>query len=257
VNPLIVEVALRWVEGIVWWMSHIHRIEWSIDSNVELSNSSWYLVVANHQSWVDIFALFYATKRKAPMLKFFIKKQLAWLPVVGQAWWALDFPFMARYSKEYLKKHPEKAGQDLEATRQACQKFADLPTSVVNFLEGTRFTPEKYHSQQSPFNRLLKPKAGGIAFAIQALGNKFNTIIDVTIHYEGKPPNYWDMACGRVGKVILHIRSLSIPEKFLAMDYTNNMNDKEEFQAWVHDIWVKKDKTLEYLSAGSMPSKNK
>lgn len=208
----------------------------------------WNLIIANHQSWIDIFALLYVTLRKLPILKFFIKKQLIWVPIAGVAWWALDYPFMSRYSREYLKKHPEKAGKDLETTRTACEKFSHQPTTVVNFLEGTRITAENYAKQNPPFKHLLNPKAGGIAFAIQALGEKFNTIIDTTIHYDGVVPNYWDMACGRVGKITMKLEKLTIPEQFLKMDYTNNADDKAAFQAWVTERWEKKDAILKALN---------
>lgn len=252
-NPLVVEVATIWVSGLLWWMVHIHRVQIDVEHELDLQMNQWNLIVANHQSWIDIFALLYVTLRRLPILKFFIKKQLIWVPIAGVAWWALDYPFMSRYSREYLKKHPEKAGQDLEITRRACEKFSDQPTTIVNFLEGTRITPEKHARQKSPYRHLLKPKAGGIAFAIQALGKKFHTVIDTTIHYEGKAPNYWDMACGRVGTITLRMRKLEVPKRFLSMDYTNNADDRMAFQNWVTGIWQEKDLELDLMdrTAGS------
>ncbi|MDX1475358.1 MAG: acetyltransferase, partial [Reinekea sp.] len=164
-NPLIVEVALIWVGGILWWLRRIHRVQLDMAHDLTLDMQQWNLIIANHQSWLDIFVLFFVTYRKLPVLKFFIKSQLIWVPVAGAAWWALDYPFMSRYSKSYLEKHPEKAGKDLETTKRACEKFSEQPTSVVNFLEGTRFTKAKHQQQQSPYRHLLKPKAGGVAFA--------------------------------------------------------------------------------------------
>lgn len=248
-NALVVEVASVWVSGLIGWMRHILGIRFVVERDFDLTMNQWNLIVANHQSWIDIFALLHVTLRKLPILKFFIKRQLIWVPIAGVAWWALDYPFMSRHSREYLKKHPEKAGQDLETTRKACEKFSEQPTTVVNFLEGTRITPEKHAKQQSPYKHLLKPKAGGIAFAIQALGERFNTIIDTTIHYQGKAPNYWDMACGNVGTVTLKMRKIDIPKAFLTMDYVNNPEDKLAFQAWVTELWENKDKEMEALES--------
>ena len=121
-----------------------------------LKINDWYLVLANHQSWVDIVVLQRALHGNIPFLKFFLKKELIYVPLLGLAWWALDFPFMKRYSKEYLAKYPEKKGQDLISTRKACKKFNTQPVAIFNFLEGTRFTPTKHDKQQSPFNNLLK-----------------------------------------------------------------------------------------------------
>ncbi len=100
---------------------------------------------------------------------------------MGFAWWA-RFPFLYRRS-EYLKKHPEQKGKDFEATRRACEKFATIPTSVMNFLEGTRFTNEKHARQKSDYKFLLRPKAGGLALALNVLGDKFNSLLDITIVY--------------------------------------------------------------------------
>jgi 1-acyl-sn-glycerol-3-phosphate acyltransferase len=246
-NPIIVEVALIWVGGLLWWMRHVQRLDVEIDHDIELNMQQWNLIVANHQSWLDIFVLFFATYRKLPVLKFFIKSQLLWVPIAGAAWWALDYPFMSRYSKAYLDKHPEKAGKDLETTKRACEKFSHQPTTVVNFLEGTRFTKQKHRQQGSPFRHLLKPKSGGFAFALQALGDKFNTVIDTTIHYQGETPNTWAMACGQVGKITLRMRQIAIPSRFAQMDYTNNPADKQAFQQWVNEIWLNKDQALEQL----------
>ncbi|MDZ7684760.1 MAG: acetyltransferase [Gammaproteobacteria bacterium] len=125
-----------------------------------LHKDRWYLVISNHQSWADIFILQRVFTHRIPLLKFFIKQELIKVPVIGIAWWALDFPIMKRYSQEVLNKHPELIGKDLEATRRSCEKFQLTPVSVLNFLEGTRFTPSKREYQKSPFQHLLKPKCG-------------------------------------------------------------------------------------------------
>jgi 1-acyl-sn-glycerol-3-phosphate acyltransferase len=249
VNPAIVGVANVWLAVILWWMRHVQRIEWDIENEVELSLDQWYMVVSNHQSWVDIFALFHVTKGKIPLLKFFIKKELAKVPIVGQAWGAMDYPFMQRHSPAYLAKHPEKANDDLEATRKACEKFSHTPTSIVNFLEGTRFSQEKRDRQKAPYTYLLRPKAGGIAFAIQALGERFSSMIDTTIVYQNQPPSFWDLACGRVGKVSIRMRHVEIPHQFITMDYLNNRDDKKAFQLWLHQLWLAKDAQIAELKS--------
>ena len=150
-----------------------------------LDRRSWYLVVSNHQTWVDILVLQRIFHRRIPFLKFFLKKELFWFPVLGQAWWALDFPFMKRYTRRFLEKNPHLRGRDLAVTRKACEKFKTIPVSVMNFVEGTRFTPKKHDRQGSPYRNLLKPRAGGIAFVIGAMGEYLDSMIDVTIAYPG------------------------------------------------------------------------
>ena len=140
-----------------------NNTRWDVQGTESLEPSQWYLVLSNHQSWTDIVVLQRIFHRKIPFLKFFIKKELFWLPLLGQAWWALDFPFIKRYSKAKLQRKPHLRGKDLEITRRACKRFQQLPISIMNFVEGTRFTIQKHRQQQSPYTHLLRPKAGGIA----------------------------------------------------------------------------------------------
>ncbi|MBU2862616.1 acyltransferase [Reinekea forsetii] len=247
-SPVMVAVANFWISANLVWMKYVLRIDFHNENPVPLTMNQWSLVISNHRSWVDIFALFAVFHRKIPILKFFIKKEMAKVPVVGQAWWALDYPFMQRHSKSYLAKYPEKVNDDLKATKKACEKFSLQPTSVVNFLEGTRFSEEKHGKTKSPYKNLLKPKAGGIAFTIQALGRKFSTVLDVTIAYGGQTPSFWDMACGRVNKVRIHIQPTDVPEKFLEMDYRASSDMRVQFQEWLNERWKLKDALLEQMS---------
>lgn len=246
-NPVITAIASLWLGCILWWLNHVHRVQWDIQGLNRTGKNEWFILSANHQSWVDIFVLYHIYHGRVPILKFFIKKELAYIPIVGQAWWALDFPFMRRYSKGYLAKHPEKAGQDLLETKKACEKFSEMPTSVMNFLEGTRFTEYKHRDQQSPFKHLLKPKAGGLAFAIQSLGDKFDALTNVTIYYPNGNPTFWDMMCGRFKRCSVRIQEQPIPPHFIQGDYENDGELKLEIQQWVTRIWEEKDVLLGQL----------
>jgi 1-acyl-sn-glycerol-3-phosphate acyltransferase len=222
----------------------VQRTGWHVQGGDELRYGGWYLVLANHQSWVDIFVLQYIFYRKIPFLKFFIKQELFWFPVMGLAWWALDFPFMKRYSKAYLKRHPEMRGKDLETTRQACEKFKDNPTTVINFVEGTRFTPAKHARQDSPYDHLLRPKAGGTALVLGAMGHMLNNIVDVTIHYPEETPTFWEFVCGRVPQIEVMIQERPIPSHYISRDYTQDDAFRQDIQAWVRDLWQEKDALL-------------
>src|SRR5690606_39037199 len=90
------------------------------------------------------------------------------------------------------------------------------------FLEGTRFTPAKHDQQQSPFRHLLKPKAGGIAFVLDAMGEQLESMVDVTIHYPAGRPTFWDLLCGRVPQVVMRVRKREIPARFLGRSYDSN-----------------------------------
>lgn len=249
-DTVLTKIAEGWVTGNSTWMALTQKTQWDVQGVGELNYRGWYLVNANHQSWVDILVLQHVFNRKIPLLKFFLKQELIRVPIMGLCWWALDFPFMKRYSKEYLEKHPEMKGKDLETTRKACEKFSLIPTSVMNFLEGTRFTRKKHERQASPYKNLLKPKAGGIAFALNAMGDKFQSLLNVTIVYPEGIPTFWDFLCGRVKKIVVRVKEEPIPEEFTEKDYNNDDAFRYEFQQWTHQLWLEKDQLITDLLDG-------
>ncbi|MDX5299304.1 MAG: acyltransferase [Gammaproteobacteria bacterium] len=225
----------------------LNRVEWHIEGTQDLSPDEWYLVICNHQSWADIPVLQHVFLRKIPMLKFFLKKQLIWVPLLGIAWWALDFPFMHRHTRAQLAKDPSLRGKDLDITRKACEKFRYTPVTIFNFLEGTRFTPAKHDRQQSPYAHLLKPKAGGAAFVLGAMGDEIRTLLDVTLVYPNAQVGFWDYLCGRMPCIVVHVEKRPIPAHFLNRDYMNDEAFREAFQAWVGELWQTKDKRISAL----------
>ena len=245
--------------GVMWvaefWAENCKRIfalltptHWDIRGNAELRNDCSYLVISNHQSWVDIPALVQAFNRKTPYFKFFLKQELIWVPFLGLAFWALDYPFMKRYSKAFLQKNPHMKGKDLEITKAACEKFKRLPVTVVNFLEGTRFTPAKQAQQQSPYRYLLKPKAGGVAFVLAALGEQIDAVLDVTLVYPDKQvPGFWALLSGRVPRVIIDIQTRELEPALWQGDYENDAEFRQYLQGWVSQLWQDKDARIAQL----------
>lgn len=221
-------------------------IRWDVDGLGDLDPKGWYMVVANHQSWVDILVLQNVFYRKIPFLKFFLKKELFWFPLLGQAWWALDFPFMKRYSRRFLSKHPHLIGKDLEITKKACKKFKTIPVSVMSFVEGTRFTPQKHARQRSPYTHLLRTKAGGLAFVLAAMGDQLRVIVDVTIAYPQGAVSFWDFACGRVKAIKVRVKTLPISSQMVG-DYLKDACFKHDFQNWLNRLWRDKDRDLACL----------
>jgi 1-acyl-sn-glycerol-3-phosphate acyltransferase len=253
-DPVLVWIAESWIACNSGWMALTQATQWDVQGLEGLDAHNWYLVNSNHQCFADIFVLQHLLNRRIPLLKFFIKQQLIWMPVMGLAWWALDFPFMRRHSEAYLKKHPEMRAKDQESTRRACAKFALIPTSVTNFMEGTRFTPAKHARQQSPYRHLLKPKAGGVALALNAMGDKFQSILDVTIVYPDGIPGFWTFLSGRLRRVTVRVRSLPIPPALLAGDYGNDPACRQAFAHWAQHLWLEKDAQITQLLAASMPA---
>ena len=248
-DKILLWIAENWISGNVLWMKLTQKTVWDVQGLDNLNYRGWYLVVSNHQSWSDIFVLQKMLNRRIPLMKFFLKRELIWVPFMGLAWWALDFPFLRRHSAEYLKKHPEQKGKDFETTKKACEKFSRIPTSVMNFLEGTRFTAQKHEHQKRPYRYLLRPKAGGIALALSVLGDKFNSLLDITIVYPDGIPTFWEFLSGGVRRVVVRISSIEIPSHFLNMDYEGDKEFQAVFQQWVQDLWKDKDAQIDALLA--------
>jgi 1-acyl-sn-glycerol-3-phosphate acyltransferase len=251
-------VLTRWIMAIgEFWVginaflfALVNNTTWDVRGAAGLARDRWYLVIANHQTWVDIVALQTVFNRRIPFLKFFIKQQLIWFPFLGVAWWAMDMPFMKRYSKSYLARYPEKKGEDLEATRRSCEKFRETPTTVINFVEGTRFTEEKKIKRVSPFKYLLPPRAGGVALAVGSMGSMFDAILDITFVYPTGPTKFWDMLCGEFDHVIVDIRKRPIEPWLVSGNYEDDRVYRRHFHQWLTQIWQEKDNCIESLRRG-------
>ncbi|MGR5120829.1 acyltransferase [Vibrio astriarenae] len=219
-------------------------VEWDVEEIEGLHKDGWYLMISNHLSWTDIVVLCCVFKDRIPMPKFFLKQQLLYVPFIGMACWALDMPFMRRYSREYLLRNPEKRGQDLETTRQSCAKFQHTPTTVVNYVEGTRFTPQKQAKSRAGYEYLLQPKSGGIAYTLAAMGEQFDSIIDVTLAYPNNPDQpFKEMLMGKMSKIVVRVDVLPVDENVTG-DYFNDKPFKRDFQRWLVQRWEKKDQQL-------------
>ncbi|WP_448213396.1 acyltransferase [Colwellia sp. MEBiC06753] len=224
-----------------------NNVTWQVSGADQLNKDAWYLVMANHQSWLDILVVAEFARTSIPEPKFFLKESLKKVPFLGMACWALNMPFMKRYSKAFLAKHPELIGQDIETTKKSCQSFRDHPTTIINFVEGTRFTSKKHQQQQSTFNYLLKPKAGGIAFTLATLGEQFDKVLNVTLLYPENPGHVMkDMLCGRLTKIIVQVEQIEVSEALIG-DYDNDPVYKTSFQSWLNQQWQQKDLVIEKL----------
>lgn len=230
-------------------MSLFNKVTWTIKGNENLSKNAWYLLIANHQSWLDIFVLSNFARTHIPEPKYFLKDSLKKVPFIGMGCWALDMPFMKRYSKSYLKKHPHLIGTDIETTKRSCKKFKDTPTTIINFVEGTRFTPEKHQAQNNHFQHLLSPKAGGIAFTLATMGEQFDKILNITLVYPQNNGHIMkDMLKGRLKEVVIDIEQIDNIEQ-LRGNYSEDIQYKKTFHRWLTELWQSNDtKINSYLT---------
>ncbi|ELZ3335281.1 acyltransferase [Klebsiella pneumoniae] len=233
-----------WCEGLALLLHLNPWLKWDVQGLEGLNKKNWYLLISNHHSWADIVVLCVLFCKHIPMNKYFLKQQLAWVPFIGLACWALDMPFMRRYSRSYLIRHPERRGKDVETTRRSCEKFRAHPTTIVNFVEGSRFTEEKKRETRSPYHNLLPPKAAGIAMALNVLGSQFDKLLNVTLCYpDNHTRPFYDMLSGRLTRIVVRINLVPIGEE-LHGDYVNDKNFKRGFQRWLNGLWEEKDRQL-------------
>ena len=249
---VLVRIAESWIGANSWLIDHATPTRMRVAGIEGLRPDGHYLVLANHRSWVDIVALQYACNRRAPFLRFFLKRELIWVPLLGVAWWALDFPFMRRASRKQLARRPELAESDKLATRRACEKFRGMPVSVMNFVEGTRFTPAKHARQGEAYQHLLRPKAGGVAFVLEAMGEALHSVLDATIAYPGGTPTLLDLFAGRVPEIIVEIRERPIPAELAGSEYEADNAARVRYQRWINGLWAEKDARLRELLAGGV-----
>jgi len=242
-NSILNTIAVCWIACNNANLRLTKRIKWDVRGVEGLDPGGWYLVISNHQSWVDILVLQKVFHRRIPLLKFFLKKELIWVPVIGLAWWALEFPFMKRYSREYLEKNPHMQGRDLEITKKSCGRFSRMPTAVMNFVEGTRFTRAKHTAQGSSFTHLLKPKAGGVSFVLSSMGGCIRHILDVTIIYPRGAKSFWRFLSSREEEVCVRVEVLPVTPDLLG-DYSTDPRYRGSFQEWLNGLWARKDRLI-------------
>jgi 1-acyl-sn-glycerol-3-phosphate acyltransferase len=249
---LLVRIASAWVGCNSSFLAMFRTTEIAVEGTDGLDPGKSYLVVSNHRSWADIFVLQHVFRRRIPFLKFFLKRELIWVPILGLAWWGLDFPFMKRYSRAFLDKHPELRGKDMETTRRYCERFKSSPVSVINFLEGTRFDTRKHAQQGSPYETLLTPKAGGVALVLSSMGGYLTSVLDVSIAYPDNPPpvRLWALLNGTMPRVLVRVTERPVPDDVDGRSYVDDDDYRTRIQSWVNDLWQAKDAELHEMIRG-------
>ncbi|KEI34860.1 1-acyl-sn-glycerol-3-phosphate acyltransferase [Francisella sp. W12-1067] len=240
-TTIIQSLASFWVSFAIIVTKLFSPTEIELEQSKGLNSKDSYLIISNHRSWLDTFVLMLAFHKKIAFPKFFMKFQMFFVPVIGLVCWALEFPAMRRYSKQYLEKHPEKKGQDIAKTKEYCKKISHRPTTIVNFVEGTRFTVEKALS--SNYKHLLNPKAGGAAVILRSLSDRVKGILNTTIVYDDPNQTLWDFMIRKTKKITVKVDFIPLSDIPIG-DYFNNNEDKQAFQDWLNNLWFQNDKYI-------------
>ena len=244
VSNVIGDITVYWVK-LTMILMHGNNIE-LIGDDKEFSMDEWYMAMSNHQSWADIFVLLVSANYKIPLLKFFMKKELWWIPFVFLANKTLNMPFVNRHSKEEVKKDPSLRTRDYKNTIRSCKRFLRSPSTIFSYAEGTRFTRDKHEKQNSPYKNLLKPKVGGMATALSAMP-KVNTLIDYSLIYKTNKRSAWDFLTGEMRHVRVCVKKYDIPESLKNRNYSTDEQYREDFKVWIESIWAEKDEHIENL----------
>ncbi|QOW50475.1 MULTISPECIES: acyltransferase [unclassified Acinetobacter] len=247
-----IKITNSWLMVNNWLIDHVlPNTKWdiTIDEGLDLNLHGRYLMTCNHQSWVDTTVNQYFGLTRMPLTRFFTKWELIFIPFVGQAFKILGFPMMKRHSKEQIAKNPELKYRDMEEARKSCEQLLSQPFTLLNYLEGTRFTPEKHAQQQSPYQNLLKPKAGGLALALNILGDQVDALVDMTIVYPNGAPGYGEFWLGEVPRIAVDLRKIEIPTWVHGGNYEDDAEFREKFQHWVDELWTEKDQLITRMKA--------
>ena len=238
------QIPSLWSESIRWVMWLTTPTKWHVSGLEHLSKKHSYLLIANHQGFLDTLVLQKVLDGLIPQLRYFMKKQLLWLPLIGQICWLMGYPFIERHTKTYLKKHPKQRYKNLETIRKTCERFRGKPITLINYVEGTRITREKHRQQQSPYKHLLRPKATGIAHVLEAMPEQINTILNVTIVYSSAKRVSWTFLQGKMKHISVHVEAIKIP-KDLRGHYQQDRAFRIHFQAWLNRLWKIKDELID------------
>ena len=225
------------------WINILHRPKVTIEGFDFSDKTNWYVATSNHQSWADIFVLQYITNRKIPLLRFFMKDVLKWIPIVWVVGWSMNMPFLKRYSKEKLRRNPELRGKDVASMKKSFEDLSIYPGTVFSFAEGTRFSEAKQKEENSNFYKLLAPKAGGIAITIATMPYIRN-LIDFTIVYQSEKRTFWAFLCGEMSEIRIQAKLKKIPEDFFDRDYSNDEEYRKSIKVWLNDLWKEKEDFL-------------
>ncbi|WP_201548090.1 acyltransferase [Psychrobacter sp. Pi2-1] len=253
-DKAVIKIATHWISSNSALIDNmLPRKDWRISLPDDIHTNGKYLLVSNHQSWVDTSIVQYIGEKRLPLTRFFTKFELIYIPIVGQAFYFLDFPMMRRHSKEAIAKNPALKGKDIEEAKRACALLKDKPFTLLNYLEGTRFTKAKQAQQKSPYKHLLKPRAGGLSLAISALGEDIDGILDMTIVYPDGVPSYGDLWKGNIKRLGVDLRYIDIPDALFESikqgGYENDEDTKAQMFDWVEQVWRQKDERISTMLA--------
>lgn len=208
-----------------FWMQRVMGIKLVINGNANNHKSP--VVICNHQSWFDIPLVQEVITGNGPIIKFLIKRELVWVPIIGWICLALNFPRLQR------GKNTNTGRSDFSLIQKASKNHGSESGALLIFPEGTRFTEQKKITQNAPYQHLLKPKSGGLKM-IQKHAAPDTPLIDITIDYHQENVSIWNCLHGDPKRITI------------TLDHYR-LNDIEDIGEWLNERWRKKDELFSKL----------
>ena len=205
------------------WVTRVLGVNIVVHGEVPRDPTEHLIVLSNHRSWFDILVLHKLVTGEGPIIKFLMKKELIYIPVVGWLCFALNFPRLNRGGSE------DGRTQDYSTVQQAAESLNGGLGALLNFAEGTRFSPAKHRAQQSPYRYLLRPHSGGLRIMLAAMPEV--RILDCTLAYPNQSLSFWQCLGGDLREI--HVWLDSIP----AFEVT-------DVNAWLAERWEVKDRRI-------------
>ena len=234
------------VASITTALKILHKLEWDFHIPEDVNADTWYIAMSNHQSWADIFILLAAGHKKIPLLKFFMKKELQWIPIIYLVHKTIDMPFLNRHSQKQIEANPELKKLDYQNAETAAKRFSRNPSTAFSFAEGTRFTHEKHLAQASPYKNFLTPKIGALAIALKGMP-QVNELIDFTVIYSTDKRSTWDFLCGEMRQAKVYAKAHETPETLKGKNFDQEAEYRREFKNFIEKIWEEKQELYSEL----------
>lgn len=230
-------------------------IRFEVNGLERLESEKNYLVIANHRSWADILVLQSLLIGVAPIIKFIVKREILFVPLVGLICWAYEYPLVKRSSMKSPRRLNDRGQMDLDVINRRLGNLGRHPTTIINFVEGTRFNLLKSKKTESSYRHLLKPRAGGLTYILNTFGSRIDYVLDFTIAYHTREPVFWNFLGGTCPKVNVDVQVIPMQEMLAIISSGKNAPEYPEVAAWLTGFWEGKDQKMDdFLSTSDRSS---
>ncbi|KAI9823800.1 MAG: hypothetical protein M1826_007621 [Phylliscum demangeonii] len=217
-----------------------------------------------YSDWLYLWWIAY-TNHTHGHLFIILKESLKWIPVLGPGMMFFEFIFLARnWATDKprlvrdLSKLKSRHSGPLSGSGSLDPMWLMVFPEGTNLSDNGRVASARWAEKQGfpDLKHQLHPRSTGLLCCLQELKGTVDWVYDCTVAYEGIPP-------GEYGQDIFTLRTSFIegmPPKSVNMYWRRfrvssiPLDDAKDFERWLHDRWVEKDRLLErYMQTGCFP----